>query len=64
MQRGAAVSAFTGGRGAREWPGVAGGGSPLKASAESPDGDEARAGSENARPLVAEVDHFHSLRAR
>jgi hypothetical protein len=46
------------------WPQGRRGGAPLKASAETPQANDAHPNSETARPLVAEVDHFRSLRAR
>ncbi|MBD0370646.1 MAG: hypothetical protein ICV60_07425 [Pyrinomonadaceae bacterium] len=47
-----------------KWPQLAGGGAAFKASTESEMSLDESADSESSRPLVAEVDHFRSLRAR
>jgi hypothetical protein len=65
VQRGASAAADTQeGYERGEWPQLVGGDAHLKASAEAPASVEESVNNEGARPLVAEVDHFRSLRAR
>lgn len=46
------------------WREIVRGGAPLKASVDAPMSDEESATTEGASAIVAEVDHFRSLRAR